>query len=423
VAIWRDRDGQTLAPLGPARAGEELRVKIFKNDCGQVIVFAAMGMGLLIGFLALGTDVGLLLHQKRVMQTAADSAALAAAAELPYGDAASAARTDALQNGIPNSAVTVNTPPKNGPHAGVSATDNKYVEVILTQSQPTFFMHVFNRDSMNIATRAVGTIIPTTSCMYALQSSPPSGMGVSLAGNVQATLTNCGIIDDATGGSALSVSGAQASLSASSIRVVGGVSSSGTISPSAVTGAAAVGDPLSNISPPAWTTSSCGAQPSGNTFGPASSGGTVCYNGINIGGTGTYTFQPGTYIINGNFTVSSQATLNGTGGVTFYIPSGTVNVSGGATLNLTAPSTGAETGMLFYQNPSDTNSMTFAGNTKGTLSGIFYAPNAQLNFGGTSGATFDTDIVVGSISISGTPNISAYIPLAGSPLSTARLVE
>src|ERR1700693_6220181 len=44
---------------------------------GQVLMLAAMAMVVIIGFVALATDVGLLWSKRRQMQTAADAAAVA----------------------------------------------------------------------------------------------------------------------------------------------------------------------------------------------------------------------------------------------------------------------------------------------------------------------------------------------------------
>jgi hypothetical protein len=58
----------------PARPGRE---------SGQVLVmFALLGV-VLIGFMALALDVGIILHERRQLQNAADAAALAGAVELP----------------------------------------------------------------------------------------------------------------------------------------------------------------------------------------------------------------------------------------------------------------------------------------------------------------------------------------------------
>ena len=72
----------------------------------------------------------------------------------------------------------------------------------------------------------------------------------------------------------------------------------------------------------------------------------------------------------------------------------------------------------------DTKTMSISGSSSGTFSGIFYAPGAELDLTGSAGAAFDTDLVVSSLKITGSVNLSEYVPLAGaSPLSSPTLVE
>ena len=79
------------------------------------------------------------------------------------------------------------------------------------------------------------------------------------------------------------------------------------------------------------------------------------YSGITLN-SGTTNFPSGVYVISGgSFTVTGSATITGTG-VTFYFTNNaTISVSGGGSLQLTAPTTGPYAGILFFQDPNDTN--------------------------------------------------------------------
>jgi Flp pilus assembly protein TadG len=410
-------------------------IKRLSDESGQAVSLMLLSMTCMLGLVGFSVDVGTLLRAKRVMQSAADSAAIAGAAELSFGDVTAAARADAALNGVTNGAsgttVTVNNGPASGPNAG----NAKYVEVIVSQSQPTFFMKMLNHSSMMVSARAVATFKPRPNCIYTLSPNPPGGSGIILSSSSAAlNASNCGIVVDATGGSAIAVSGG-ASITAGSVAVVGSISISGSsfvnkppaLAP--VTGIAPVSDPLSFLVPPSFQTSSCltvGTISTSQTLGPSTPGGTVCYNGLSTSGSGTtLTLNPGVYIINGTFTVNSGTTLAGTG-VTLYFPnnSSSFTTSKTSTINLTAPAGGAYGGILFYQDPSDTQAMSFTGGTTGSLNGIFYVPTANLNLSGGSTATFNVDLVVGSLTLSGGSNIQPYVPLTGStPLSTPMLAE
>src|SRR5690348_10810711 len=69
---------------------------------GQTLIFVAMTLVVLIGMTGLAVDVGYYRYEQRIMQSAADSAALAGTAELKYGSssAENAAKADAASNGF-----------------------------------------------------------------------------------------------------------------------------------------------------------------------------------------------------------------------------------------------------------------------------------------------------------------------------------
>ena len=420
------------------------------NDKAQVTVMTALAMAVLLGLVAFATDIGLFLIAKRQMQTAADSAAMAGAAEINYNDVVSAARADSAQNGFTDGSngvtVAVNVPPSSGPHAGGGGTGvggggTGYVEVIVSQSQPTIFMKMLSRGAMVVSARAVATNVPAPSCVDTLSPSPPSGYGVDLSPSADLTLTSCGLTDDAIGGSAFNA-GAGVTVTASSIGVVGGISDNGaSITPTPVPVTTMI-DPLSALvtAPPSSEyTSGCQADPNistTQTIGPSSPTSYVCYEGLTISGSPTVTLNPGLYIIDGegasafSFSVSGGATVNGMSGVTFYfVNNGSFTFSNGATMNLTAPTTsttsvGINSGILFYQDSGDSAADMFEGGSSGKISGIFYLPAANLTFQNGSAATFSTDLVVGSLTMSGAGQLTPYAPLSGaSPLSSPTLVE
>src|ERR1051325_8380390 len=72
----------------------------FNKQSGQVLVGAAVALVVLCGFAGLAIDMGALRYQKRVQQTAADSAAIAGASNLTYTGYQTAAQAAAAQNGF-----------------------------------------------------------------------------------------------------------------------------------------------------------------------------------------------------------------------------------------------------------------------------------------------------------------------------------
>ena len=403
-------------------------MRFLTDERGQTMIVTALCIACICGTAGFAVDVGTLFKAKRTLQTAADAAAIVGAAEVNYGDATSAAKAASAKNGITDGSggatVTVNSPPLSGPHAGTAG----YVEVIVTVSEPTFFMKVFSLSSMNVSARAVGGSAPTTGCIYTLD---PSGTDIGLSGGGDLNMPDCGIVVDSASSSAVTLSN-NASLTAQSVGIVGGYTGSASnYSPLPITGIAPAPDPLAYLTPPSFSPAACLPDPkvnssSASTIGPAISGGTVCYNGLTINGKGTVTLTPGTYVINGGFSSSGSAPINGTG-VTFYLaaPNGSVSLTGSGALNISAPTSGTYSGLLFFEDPNDTNTMKVAGSDGSNLQGIFYAPDAALNLQGSSSAQFYADLVVQALTISGTNNLHNYAGVSGtkSPLTYARLVE
>src|ERR1700685_3768891 len=75
-----------------------------RKQAGQALVLAAMGLTLFILAAGLGIDMGFLRYQKGLQQSAADSAAIAGAAEIPFSGCSTGscpgATTDSASNGF-----------------------------------------------------------------------------------------------------------------------------------------------------------------------------------------------------------------------------------------------------------------------------------------------------------------------------------
>jgi hypothetical protein len=427
-----------------------------RNESGQVIIIAALSMTVVLGLVALATDIGVLFRERELLQNAADSAAVAGAAELNYGDWKFAAQTDSSQNGITDkvngAVVTINNPPLSGPNAG----DTGYVEAIVSQPQSTFFMTMFRSSSTMVSARAVAGSAATPSCIDTLQQSPtvpgkkgPVAIpGMALSGSANLTLSKCGIVDGATGSDALDVSGGGSGtnpnvwISAPSLGV-GGTVNYGNGVPTNLPAvpitniATPIIDPLASlVSPPpaSYYASGCISSniTANTTIGPSSPSGHVCYNSLTATkGSPVITLNPGLYIFNGSggagsnaLDIESGTVFSGTG-VTFYFVNGAgFTFDRGATANISAPTAGQYLGILFYQDASDSASDSFQGGSVGNLDGIFYLPNANFTLANGAAATFTTDFVVGSFAMSGATSLTPYKPLAGSTvLSAPRLAE
>ena len=391
-------------------------------------------MVVLMGFAGMGIDMGYLRYMRRIMQAATDSAAVAGAAELNYGDVTAAARADAATDGFTNgsrgTSVTVNNPPLSGPHQG----NPSYVEVIVAQEQPTFFMKVLGIDSHMVSTRAVAYSGTSGACIYSIDPSVSSAFSVSGNADLNA---QCGILDNSNNSSAALVTNGGGCLSAKYIGVVGQFKndSSCAPSPNPASGIAPFSDPLAYLQPP--NVGNC------NYNSVSISGGTqtlypgVYCGGINIsGGSTDITFSPGTYIINGGgLSVSGGANVNGNG-VFFYL-TGTstsfkgVSITGGSASALIAPPSGTYRGILFFQDRAITGGSSgansnIAGGSGLTVQGTLYFPTTTLSYSGTSTNAAYTILVADVVKITNNtyfPDTYSTDPNGFSPIHGAVLVE
>ena len=163
-----------------------------KSDEGQALVLTALGLVVLMLMAGLGVDVGYLRYEKQQMQKAADAGAIAGASAYLYESTWKvAAKNDTAANGFADGSngvsVTVNEPPSSGPFADQLG----FVEVIVKQPQPTFFMRVGGFTSVPVSARAVANANGSASgCIYALDR------GATLSFVAQGTITltsECGI--------------------------------------------------------------------------------------------------------------------------------------------------------------------------------------------------------------------------------------
>ena len=196
IRFRKQRGSQSVTTSSLAVLDENPR----NREAGQaVIIIMALCLAIFLGFAALATDVGTFFHAKRLIQTAADSAAVAGASELYYGDVTASAQGDAAKNGVTDgvngASVVVNNPPLSGPYTG----NSNYVEVIATESQPVFFMNVFGWSAVSVSARAVAHLADSSSqdCVYTLNSNISSA-GITLSGSDKLKVPNCSIYDNAS---------------------------------------------------------------------------------------------------------------------------------------------------------------------------------------------------------------------------------
>jgi hypothetical protein len=411
------------------------RIAIAASASGQVMILICVALVAVVGMIALVTDVGFLQHQRNMMQTAADSAAMAGAEELNYGDQVAAAKADSATNGYTDGtssvSVTINSPPSTGPNSGNSA----FIEAIVSKPEPTYFLRVLGVSTITVSARAVATTGNGPNCIYVMD--PSASAAMSTNGNVDIQ-SGCGLLVDSSASNGMTVNG-NVTIKAPTIGVVGNYTSNGNVSitPTPKTGVIPASDPLAYVQAP--TVGSCGHTSFSLNGNIGSSNnyyqlypGTYC-GGISVNGNSWLHFNPGTYVLaGGGLNINGNSTMNGTG-ITFYNTTGTggykgISLNGNSTSNFSAPTSGPLEGILFFQDrsiPTNGASSTINGNAGTTFDGAIYFATTQVTYNGNSSVNGYSILVADKVVINGNSTVgNNYSSLAnGSPIKGPVLAE
>jgi hypothetical protein len=216
--------------------------------------------------------------------------------------------------------------------------------------------------------------------------------GITFAGTTDLNL-DCGLATNSTGSPAMTVEGSSARIRTTEMSAAGGLAPASNYlgNPKYFPGSPPVADPFEHVDVP--PTSACQAA---RTIGGGANVSLApgCFSGLDI--AGTVSLAPGVYVIkDGPLRFAGNARVTGTG-VTFVMTGSSgstvsmLTVEGGATLNLTAPSSGDYAGLVFMQDRNAasvvsgveaTNSI--AGNASITIKGSLYFPQQRVRVVGT----------------------------------------
>ncbi len=356
------------------------------NDrAGAVAVVFALSLPLLLAGAGLGIETSLWYFMRLKAQSAADVAAYSAALEARGGSDATVvenvATLVATDNGYSSTSGTLQVIQNEQSGGGT-------VEVLVTSTTPRYFTAVFNPTPVTATARAVATFSDASSaCVLALDRTV--GKAANFSGTADLKLTGCSVMSNSSAINALNVQGS-AKLRADCAIAVGGITATSgmtlTDCPSAITSAPPVADPFRNLAVPTPTGSCLSAPNNNGTMQP----GRYC-SGAAL--KGNVTLNPGVYYMEGNFDANANAVLSGTG-VTIYLSgSSRVSFNGGAQVNLSAPTSGTYSGMLFFGDRNSTGGAVnkFNGTAASKMTGAIYFASQDIqyagNFAGENGCT------------------------------------
>lgn len=425
--------GYSLSSLVVGRCRKWLSL-YWHEDAGATAIITALVMTMLMGFAGLAVEVGLWYGDRRSAQTAADAAALGAAYriyeegsddesdiegiedEIVAAGEASAERNDYI-NGEDGVVLTLNNAPESGPNAG----NDLAVEAILVKPRTTMMSSFFMGDSVSISTRAVAVVADAGPfCVLALDGS--AGAALRFGGAAELDMTACGIIVNSTANNAMDLVGG-AIVGATYADIVGDYtkSSNSTLdleegAPN--TDAEALPDPYGHLDVPTGSGCAFGTPPVykvNNNQSVTLSPGRYC-GGIKINAGANVTMSPGNYVlVGGVFDVAGTATVTGAGVTIFLTGSGTdyaqVTINAGASVTLSAPTSGDYEGLAFFQDRGapEINSGApnkFNGGGTMNISGALYFPKQLIQYsGGNSSGAGCMRMVALQIEFVGTSNV------------------
>lgn len=417
------------------------------NQKGQTALLYTLVSTALFGMVGLAADVGWMYFREQAAQSAAEAAAwggaLAALKTSPTGFTCGASSVvcqaaTACPNPIPttggsniynaclyakdngfqvsstsnqNVTIAANT---TAPPTLTGISPEYWVTARATERIPQLFSSILGNKNGYISARSTvgieGKVPPQ--CIYVLDPSDADTLDASGATIVS---TTCSVQVNSSATYAAQVHGSS-SITASAINVVGTTEATGTstFSPTPTTGAPVITDPFINLPTPSYSTT---CSQTNYTLGNANSAtltqGTYC-GGITITGSATAAFSGGTYILlGGGLTISRGATVTGSG-VMFYLTGNTtypyagISISGGTSTTLSAQTSGAYEGVLFYSDRSITSpaASSITNGASATLNGSIYLPYSLLTFTGGSSTNIPyTALIVYQLSLTG----SAYM--------------
>lgn len=422
-----------------------------RDEAGSIAILAALVMPMVIGGLGLGAETGYWYLTQRKLQHAVDVSAHAAAIRKRAGDTKAkmdaAALNIATRSGYSPSVgtIVVNAPPLAGAKAGSADS----VEVVLTHVQSRLLSAIFSSTSVTIRTRAVASVIPSASKACVLALAPTASGAVTVTGSTVVKLNGCDIASNSNAANSLLMSGSGAALTTGCAYAVGQAVTTAQLTLTQCAAvkefAPVVRDPYASVAEPALVGACNNANvgtPNGNpiTLTPTNNHPSgvksmrFC-NGLDL--KGVVNFSPGLYIIEGgdlringgDANASSLVQLAGAG-VTFYFASGTsMKLNSKATLNLTAPTSGPYSGILFFASRSSTGvTQQVNGSSSSVLQGAVYMPASPILLNGNSAATGGCTQAIGyTVTFSGNSTFGSTCAGSGTTAiesnSTVAIVE
>jgi hypothetical protein len=409
--------------------------RFLRDESGNYLTMMSVLTPLLLGFAGLATDVGLWLFAHQNMQAASDSGAVSAATAYTVStgsdltiQASAVTSYYGLANGSNGVTVTVNRPPSSGAHQGSSNA----IEVIVQQPQNRFLSVLWGSSQVNAQARSVALAAGGLACVLALDGTAAGA--ITAQGNTNVALNACSLFSNSNSATSIT-DGGSATVSAYSVGSVGGISGAASMSTTlgVTTGDAPLPDPYANTNFPSF--SGCDAHNFTAKTTVTINPGVYC-GGIALNANANVTLNPGTYYLDqGSLSVNGGAVLTGDGVTLVFTSSkgnnyATATINGGATVNLSAPTSGPLAGIIMFGDRAMPlgNSFKLNGGSNQSFSGAVYLPQGATEYAGGASTSIPTctQLISDTVTFTGNSNFAINCGSQGTkPVGsmTARLIE
>jgi hypothetical protein len=408
------------------------RMQSFKRDSrGNVLVTFGLLTPVLMLVAGVAVDYSDASRARSILQSTADSAALAGARELGLTGAEEQAKTVAAQFVASKS-----------PEATRSiAASGVQVSVDLSVAKSTYFGGILGLSTLPVGVRATAVYdAGPLPCMLALGPDEPTGIG--LIGSAKINAPKCVVHSNAKASNSIATQGA-ASITASKVCSVG--ESSPRSTPAAVP-CSAVTDPFKDRN---FQTANPGAPKAAKVAGLTTPYmGTCDFTNMQVGAKGVVTLTPGVYcgglaikstdvilspgvyvIQDGPLSIESNSAVSGAAVSILLSGNGAVlDLQGSPSLTLSAMSTGPMAGMAIVADTPASPVLTseWRGSPDIKVTGTVYLPNQRLKMQGSPSLDMlglSDALVALSFDLHGSPDIRIKSDSAVMPPGAAQGVR
>jgi len=423
------------------------RLGTAKQNAGKVAVLVAVMLPtVLIPLLAIGVDGGLLMNNRRELQSAVDGAALAAAAQLYYENpnhsrnsvqlsASEGARSAALEtldlDGFSSESCQVRTVniPATSDNSRINGKPGT-VEVEVTYLQSRSFSRLLGSSNLQVTARAVARVRNFSQGNGIIILEESENRALYGRGGGQLIVNDGGTVVNSTGASAAQTDGTTTVLAATSFDVTGGYSgdrffqtpypSAGSATP--YTGSVPVSDPLRDLPEPnpadyPVRTAPPNAGPSGSTITllPGRYTARLYYDGPR-----TIALEPGFYYLEKGIQLQGQVQLIGREVTIYNVGAGddNINLGGQGNWSLTPPTSGPYAGISIYQSrytASEETTVILRGNGGAGVTGTIYVPTTVVRLTGNGTQVLGSQFIARKLEMDGNGHFTIDYPAAKAP--------